>query len=434
MIRIIDRLPTEEEYRRVRHLILQKSGQEGNKITDDQVAGVFAACPQLETVILSGVPDTIDRTIILLARTAANLQGINLNGCTRITDVGVQELTAKSLPLQWIHLNGVVGLTDSSVSAIAKSCFRLIELELSDLPLITPLSIRDVWTHSRKLRTLRLARCPLLTDEAFPSLPLQGGPEEIETSAQPSHKAELFQNQRASLVLRHSTENLRLLDLAHCNITDAGIEGIVRHASKIQTLILTGCEQLTDRSLESIRKLGDRLDVLIMAHVPKITDRGVVKLARSCPKLRCVDVAFCENLTDMSVFELASLSSLRRLSLICVRKITDIAIYALAEQANELERLHLSYCENISLDAIHTLLRKLERLQQLTVTGVPSFRIEGVERFSEQAPVHYNLEQRLAFRLYHGQNLGRLREFLDKEDQRRRETEEEVSENRLDLY
>lgn len=146
MIRIIDRLPTQEEYRRVRHLVLQ---QPSEPITDDQLAQVLDACPHLETVVLSGMPDTTDRTVVLLAAGAINLQGIDLTGCHNVTDVGVLELTTKSLPLQWIQLNGVAGLTDPSISAIGKSCSRLIELELCGLPLLTPISVRDVWSFSR---------------------------------------------------------------------------------------------------------------------------------------------------------------------------------------------------------------------------------------------------------------------------------------------
>lgn len=148
MIRIIDRLPTEDEYRRVRHLILS-SRLEQDLISDDQVARVLDACPHLETIVLSGVPDTSDRTIVQLAANAINLQGIDITDCQLVTDIGVLELTSQSLPLQWIQLNGVVRLTDPSISAIAKSCSRLVELELSGIPLLSPLSVRDIWSFSR---------------------------------------------------------------------------------------------------------------------------------------------------------------------------------------------------------------------------------------------------------------------------------------------
>lgn len=309
MVKVVDRLPTPEEYRRVRHLILQRPSEP--PISDNQLAEVLDACPHLEIINLSGVLDTTDRTIVLLAEKAINLQGINLSGCVQITDVGILELATKSPPLQWIQLNGVTGITDPSVSAIAKTCSRLIELELCDLPLLTPLSVRDLWSFSRsvvvvrisrilsahiicrKLRTLRLARCSLLTEKAFPSPLGSKLPDTVGSEKPLPPRPSTWLDTLPPLVLRHSAENLRVLDLTSCKVTDDAIEGIVLHAPKIQSLILSGCSLLTDRAIQSICKLGEHLDVLILAHVFNITDRAIVKLARHCLNLRCVDVA-CE--------------------------------------------------------------------------------------------------------------------------------------------
>ncbi|KAG6903482.1 hypothetical protein C0995_005505 [Termitomyces sp. Mi166 len=383
MIKVVNRLPTEEEHRRVKRLVLSRRNEP--PIKDDQLAKSLGACPHLEAVVLSGVPDLSDRTMVLLAKKAINLQNVDLTGCDQVTDVGVLELAAKSLPLQGLQLNGVTGITDQSVSAIAKTCSRLVELELCDLPLLTSVAVRDVWSFSRKLRTLRLARCPLLTDKSFPSALRPEEKENGDEKPLPPRPI-TWPDQLAPLILRHSAENLRVLDLTSCRITDDGIEGIIGHAPKIQSLILSGCTMLTNRALESISKLGEHLDVLMLAHVSNITDAGVVKLARACWNLRCVDVAFCRNLTDMSVFEFASLRGLRRLSLVRVQKLTDIAIFALAEHGICLERLHLSYCDRLSLDAIHKLLRSRRGLEYLTATGIPGCRRKGVERFSETPP------------------------------------------------
>lgn len=117
------------------------------------------------------------------------------------------------------------------------------------------------------------------------------------------------------LILRHCADNLRVLDLTQCQITDEAVEGIVCHAPRIQTFILSGCALLTDSALYSIAKLGDNLDVLMLAHVPSITDRGVVKVARSCANLRCVDVA-CE-------CDLPS-SAVHSSCIVCMKALTDV--------------------------------------------------------------------------------------------------------------
>ncbi|TEB35822.1 RNI-like protein [Coprinellus micaceus] len=438
MLRVSDRLPTEEERRRVRHLDIQTLH---DSLSDDHLADVILQCPLLESLVLSGAPETTDRTVVLLAQNATHLHGLNLSNCVEVTDVGILELTNKSLPLQWLFLNGVIGLTDPSISAIAKTCSRLVELELCDLPLLTPLAVRDIWSYSRKLRVLRLANCPLLSDKAFPAPPAAEPPPGIADDEKPlPHRPTTWLENLPPLILRHCTENLRILDLTACKVTDDAVDGIVVHAPKIQTLILSGCIMLTDRSLESICKLGDHLDVLMLAHVSNITDRAVFQIARSCPQLRCVDVAFCRNLTDMAVFELACLARLRRLSLVRVHKITDLAVCALAEQASQLERLHLSYCDQLSLDSIHLLLRKSRHLQHLTATGVPAFRRQGVHRFSDPPPPTSTQDQQAAFRVFTGDRVAALRHFLDKEEQRQRDAEANNipfvprDDDKLDLY
>ena len=88
----------------------------------------------------------------------------------------------------------------------------------------------------------------------------------------------------------------------------------------------------------------------------------------------------------MAVLELAGLANLRMLSLVRVHKLTDIAVYALAEQAKVLETLQISYCDGISLDAAHLFLKKVGTLRHLAATGVPSFRRKGTKRFSDPPP------------------------------------------------
>lgn len=146
----------------------------------------------------------------------------------------------------------------------------------------------------------------------------------------------------------------------------------------------------------------------------------------------------------MSAFELAGLAGLRRLSLVRVQKLTDLAVFALAEQATQLERLHLSYCDHFSLEAIRELLKKVQNLNYLTLTGVPSMKRKCMQRFSESPPtvcmplrssqppkrlwpdsVIQNLgpAQQSAYRVFIGENILLLRRFLDKECKRRHDAE-----------
>ncbi|KAF7776662.1 hypothetical protein Agabi119p4_5055 [Agaricus bisporus var. burnettii] len=361
MIKVLDRIPNPDEYRRVRQLILQNT--QSLDICDDDLAQALEACPHIETAIFSGASTITDRTVVALAKSATNLQELDLSGCSHVTDVALLEF--KSPPLRSARLNGVVELTDSSISAIVKTCAWLVELEVGNLPSLTPLAIRDIWSFARRLRTLRVPNCPLLTDSAFPSAVSDSGSisSQGEDEKTLPHRPNTWLEILPPLILRHKAESLRVLDSTACNITDEAIDRVVFHAPLIQSLILT-----------------DALNL---------------------------DVGFCRDLTDMSVFELAGLAGLRRLSLVRVQKLTDLALFALAEQATLLERLHLSYCDHFSLEAIR----------------VSSMKRKCMQRFSESPPTNLGPAQQSAYRVFTGENILLLRRFLDKECKRRHDAE-----------
>jgi F-box and leucine-rich repeat protein GRR1 len=89
----------------------------------------------------------------------------------------------------------------------------------------------------------------------------------------------------------------------------------------------------------------------------------------------------------MSVFELATnIPKLKRVGLVKVVNITDQAIYALVERASTLERLHLSYCDKLTVSAIAFLLNRLTRLTHLSLTGVSAFKYPELKQFCRPAP------------------------------------------------
>jgi len=131
----------------------------------------------------------------------------------------------------------------------------------------------------------------------------------------------------------------------------------------------------------------------------------------------------------MSVFELAALQKLRRIGLVKVNNLTDQAIYALTPCAT-LERLHLSYCDQISVLAIYFMLQKLLKLTHLSLTGIDVFRKPEFQQFCRQPPSvstsnwpfgvlprlnpqqDFNSTQRAAFCVFSGKGIAKLREYL----------------------
>ncbi|KAH7887601.1 hypothetical protein F5I97DRAFT_1861545 [Phlebopus sp. FC_14] len=379
-------------------------------ISDDALSRVLPCLTDLVAIDLTGVIDTSDKVVTGLASAARRLQGINLSGCKHVTDVGVYALAANCPLLRRVKLSGLEQVSDGPVSALAKSCPLLLEIDLNNCKRITDISVRDLWVYSGHMREMRLSQCSELTDAAFPA--------PTKTEAIPRNNPFPSSLARPSeelppLILSKARDHLRMLDLTACSlITDDAVDGIISHAPKIRNLVLSKCALLTDRTVDNICLLGKHLHYLHLGHAVNITDRSIKTLARCCTRLRYVDFANCVHLTDMSVFELSSLPKLRRIGLVRVSNLTDEAIYALAERHSTLERIHLSYCDQISVMAIHFLLQKLHKLTHLSLTGIPSFRKPELQQFCRQPPQEFNMSQRMAFCVYSGNGVAKLRSFL----------------------
>jgi len=373
---------------------------------------ILAGFSSLVAIDLTGVVNTASEAIVGLAMVATRLQGINLSGCEMVTDVGIVALATHCPLLRRVKLSGLSLLTDESISALAQGCPMLLEIDLNQCELITDVSIRFIWNHLIHMREMRLAHCSLITDAAFPA-PLQLDSQTDIVNPFVNSTLKNINDDLPPLIINRIFENLRMLDLTACPlITDEAVEGIISHAPKIRNLVLSKCVLLTDRSVETICRLGRHLHYLHLGHASKITDRSVRLLARSCTRIRYIDFANCTLLTDMSVFELSALPKLRRIGLVRVAQLTDEAIYALAERHATLERIHLSYCDQISVMAIHFLLLKLHKLTHLSLTGVPAFRQPELQRFCRDAPKDFNSAQRLAFCVFSGKGVSQLRTYL----------------------
>ncbi|KZV83532.1 RNI-like protein [Exidia glandulosa HHB12029] len=372
-------------------------------VSDDSLIRLFAHTQDLVALDLSGLPEVSDYTLIAVGKNATRLQGLNLTNCKLLTDTGIIALSSGCRLLRRLKLACVENVTDNALFALASHCQKLLEIDLTRCPHITDAGVRELWSRLIDLRELKVSYCSSLTDAAHPAAPhIVANPfGVVDASSSP-------------LRLNHTFEHFRILELSGCPlVTDDAIAGIIAHAPKIRSLSLAKCSQLTDTALESICALGRHLHDLHLGHVNRITDRAVCQLARSCTRLRYVDLACCNNLTDMAVIELSQLQKLRRIGLVRVTKLTDQAVFALGErQAATLERIHLSYCDNISIPAIHYLLQRLPKLMHLSLTGIPSFRTADLQQFCRTPPEEFTDNQRAAFCVFSGDGVKELRKHL----------------------
>jgi F-box and leucine-rich repeat protein GRR1 len=272
-----------------------------------------------------------------------------------------------------------------------------LEIDLDDCKAIGDDAVTALISEGHNLRELRLGKCMRITDHAFLNLPYQC-----------------------------QFESLRILDLSECiEIQDSGVHQIINAAPRLRNVVLAKCRQLTDRAVMSIAKLGKSLHYIHLGHCMRITDAGVIALVRSCTRIRYIDLGCCYKLTDASVSHLASLPKLKRIGLVKCDLITDLSIYALARPRpayppespstvikNPLERVHLSYCTNLTVAGITSLLINCPRLSHLSLTGVQAFLRDELLVLCREPPQEFTDHQRQLFCVFSNQGVQRLREHL----------------------
>lgn len=287
-------------------------------------------------------------------------------------------------------------MEDPAILAFAYNCPNILEIDLHHCRLIGNEPVTALISFGQSLRELRLADCELISDAAFTSLPPGA-----------------------------TYEHLRILDLTSCGrLTDRAIERIIDVAPRLRNLVLAKCKNITDVAVNAISKLGKNLHYVHLGHCNHITDEAVIKLVQCCNRIRYIDLGCCVKLTDVSVTKLATLPKLKRIGLVKCNMITDESVYALSQShrrytqvagqselgyssiiphsTSSLERVHLSYCTNLTLrvsvlhlgvlkilignQSVVVLLNNCPKLTHLSLTGVHAFLRNDLEAFCRDAP------------------------------------------------
>ncbi|KAK0509886.1 hypothetical protein JMJ35_007280 [Cladonia borealis] len=377
------------------------------KLTDGGVCSLIYGSRSLLALDITGLDAITDHTLKAVSENCGRLQGLNITDCSKVTDDSLVAVAEHCHLLKRLKLNNCSLVTDDSIMAVAQHCPHMLEIDLHNCRQVTNISITNLIARGRQLRELRAGHCHLLTDSAFLDLP----------------KNLAF-------------ESLRILDLTACHqLHDEAVEKIIETSPRLRNLVLAKCKEITDRSVMAITKLGKNLHYIHLGHCAQITDNAVIQLVKLCNRIRYIDLACCQRLTDQSVKQLATLPKLRRIGLVKCQLITDRSILALAKAANPeqrqksmiaslLERVHLSYCINLTLGGIHALLNQCPKLTHLSLTGVQAFYLrEDLIAYCREAPPEFTEHQRHVFCVFSGEGVNKLRDFLNNNTELAYETE-----------
>ncbi|GAB0136451.1 hypothetical protein EsDP_00004751 [Epichloe bromicola] len=379
-------------------------------LTDSGLIALVGNSPSLLALDISNDKNITEQSIIAIAGNCKRLQGLNISGCDNISNDSMIRLAQNCKHIKRLKLNECVQLRDDAILAFAEHCPNILEIDLHQCLQIGNGPVTSLLSRGNCLRELRLASCELIDDGAFLSLPE-----------------------------KRTYEHLRILDLTSCTrLTDAAVERIIDVAPRLRNLVLAKCRNITDVAVNAISKLGKNLHYVHLGHCGQITDEGVKKLVHSCNRIRYIDLGCCANLTDDSVKRLALLPKLKRIGLVKCSSITDESVFALAEAAYRprvrrdasgvfiggeyytpsLERVHLSYCVNLTLkvssqEAPRELRERSERRYSDRLTEHHAIVEYLSKTDSLEFDGQFTQHQRDVFCVFSGNMVSQFRDFLN---------------------
>ncbi|KAG4136641.1 hypothetical protein ERO13_D07G019300v2 [Gossypium hirsutum] len=283
-----------------------------------------------------------------------NLIVLQLDLCgSCIPDYVLQDTLAhssKSLPaLVTLSLNGAYRLTDQGLNALALSAPALQSINLSQCSLLTSSGINDLANcFESTLRELYLDECHNI--EAMVVLPALKKLKCLEVLSMAG--IQTVCDDFVIKMVEACGKNMKELIFASCvELTDVSLKFVGKNCSKLCAIDLSYLRKLTDLSMRylangcrSINRLklcrngfsdeaiaafleasGSSLTELSLNNIALVGLNTAISLSKCSRKLFCLDLSWCRNLTDEALgLVVDSCSSLKLLKLFGCTQITDV--------------------------------------------------------------------------------------------------------------
>ena len=124
-------------------------------------------------VNLDGCDDIEDEDLELLSHACDELITIKIDGNGRqqkITDAGINSLTANSPKLRSFNLHNCSHITDNTIASLAEHCPNVVKITLSKVDRITDLSLLILALKLPKLRSIKIFDCPKIGSQGVKAL------------------------------------------------------------------------------------------------------------------------------------------------------------------------------------------------------------------------------------------------------------------------
>ncbi len=249
---------------------------------------------------------------------------------------------------------------------------------------ITDTVLRNLYQMEKDVKSLNLSSCDAITDLGFVPLGTYwpnlesiwlGGCKKITVVGLRSLALNCRKLRRISFVgydvddaglriIAASLVDLQCIDLSGCQmVTDRGLSEIAHCCTKLKSMKLGGCYKLGESGIWAFREVGNccaDLEEIDLSDVTYLSDKGLLLVAKGCVLLKKIHISRCPYVSSTAiakVFKYASNLIDFGASEACNLLSYDELTTMIEASAGRLERLDLSYCENIQVKEVELICR-----------------------------------------------------------------------------
>ena len=322
-----------------------------------------------------------------------SLQGLYMPNSQCNTEL-LNKLFETCKNLKRIRLMETNFLTNDNLITMSKNLHKIVELDISECQNINSYAVYKALSGMPNIRDFVVNGCKNL-DNSFIGM--------------------LHDNNVYLKKLKNFTAgNLNPI----FSFQDRDLEFLVRIAPNIKHLTLAKHSDITDYGMQFIGNLKKTLTTLNIGHLNQITNVGISYIIE-CSRLTYLDLSACDNINSEGFILLSNFKRLKRLGVVKCMKLDDYTLLKfLAKTAAQLERVHLSYCPQLTAFSILELLRRNSKLQHLSVSGIPAIQslLPEIRVFSRPAPYEFTSEQTISFAIFSGgKNIANVKDVLSRQ-------------------
>ncbi|KAF9145639.1 hypothetical protein BGX30_007763 [Mortierella sp. GBA39] len=326
---------------------------------DDQLRVIgTAASGFLRYANFRGCVQLSGESLRAIAEHCPNVERLDLTGCRSVSSKSIADVCMNMPLLLHLELAGLQSVNNYTLQAMAVYCRSLQVLNLAWCKQISGFGLSNLTRSCQDLRKLNVSGCGGLEDRWMPSSSCgddDGGDEDDDEDDERDRTKRELEEEDEEYAMEDDSD--RESEVDGDDEDDDGNQAKANSSSNGAAAATTSTTGSNGRSSEE--GLQARLDYLGLSHCRLLTTEALRAIGHYCNRhLRRLELSGCESFGDEGLIILAqNCTRLRLLDLEDVNLLTDASLRAFGMYLPKLERLSLSYCENVTDQGIIRMLR-----------------------------------------------------------------------------